>query len=122
MSFTYIVIITNFDLHDLNTTIGSLRWKKLRFFVKIIDAIFGIFRVKLGGLDMKTGKTAKFIKINLYMTIPKHNLCYNFSGVFSCKSGNFQRFIQSQQLWTQSLENSGLIRVHDDFLKKFKII
>ena len=38
------------------------------------DAIFRIFRVKLGGLDMKTGKTSKFIKIDLYMGSPTHKL------------------------------------------------
>ena len=47
---------------------------------KIFDAIFGIFRVELGGLDMKTGKISKFIKINLYMTIPTHRLiCFTLN-------------------------------------------
>ena len=32
--------------------------------------IFGISGVELGGLDMKIGKTSKFIKIDLYMSIP----------------------------------------------------
>ena len=35
-------------------------------------AIFGIFGVKLGGPDMKIGKTSKFIKIDLYMIIPRY--------------------------------------------------
>ena len=39
---------------------------------KFFIAIFGIFRVKLGGLDMKIGKTSKFIKIDLYMSIPTY--------------------------------------------------
>ena len=34
------------------------------------DAVFGIFRVKLWGLDMKIGKISKFIKIELYMGSP----------------------------------------------------
>ena len=32
--------------------------------------IFGIFAVKRGGLGMEIGKTSKFLKIELYMTIP----------------------------------------------------
>ena len=34
---------------------------------KFCDAIFGIFRVKLGGLDMKIEKTSEFIKVDLYL-------------------------------------------------------
>ena len=38
---------------------------------KFLDANFGIFRIKLGLLKWKT---SKFIKIDLYMTIPNYNL------------------------------------------------
>ena len=47
---------------------------------KVFDKIFGIFRLKIGGLEMKTWKTDKFIKIRLYMSIPRYwsTLYYNF--------------------------------------------
>ena len=48
----------------------NLRFTTTRGHQKNFDPIFGIFRVELGGLGMEIGKTSKFLKIELYMTIP----------------------------------------------------
>ena len=66
------VILCNLSTWSNSRKLSIYDLRPLEGIKKIFDTIFGIFRVKLGGLGIEIGKASEFLKIELYMTIPNH--------------------------------------------------